>query len=108
MSTTVSQPSLTLDADAHQPASGGVGVCNLGPHFMASLDKYLQAGGRLQSIFRVNVIRTGAPITDDLPNVFGRMTFWMAAFNSDRTFHSSREFHIEQASTLGRCVVPDF
>jgi hypothetical protein len=72
MSTTVSQPSLTLDADAHQAAaSGGVRVCNLGPHFMASLDRYLQAGGRLQSIFRVNVIRTGLPITDDLPHVFG-------------------------------------
>ena len=67
-----SQPSLTVDADPRRPASGGVSVFNLDPHLMASLDRYLQAGGLLQSIFRINVVPTGAPISDDLPDVFGR------------------------------------
>src|SRR6516225_10176199 len=67
-----SYPSLTVDADPHRPASGGVTVCNLDPHLMVSLYSYVQAGGLLQSIFRINVVPTGAPISDDLPDVFGR------------------------------------
>ena len=66
------QPLLTVDADPCQPASCGVNVCNIDPDLMVSLGRYLRAGGLPQSIFRVNVVRTGASIGDDLPNVFGR------------------------------------
>jgi len=66
------RPLLTVDADPCQPASRGVNVCNIDPDLMVSLGRHLQAGGLPQSIFRVNVVRTGASIGDDLPNVFGR------------------------------------
>lgn len=66
------RPSLMVDADPRQPASGGVGVYALDPDLMVSLGRYLQAGGLLQSILRVTVVRTGASIGDDLPDVFGR------------------------------------
>jgi hypothetical protein len=66
------RPLLTIDSDSRQSASGSVSVCNLDPDLMVSLGRHLQAGGLLQSILRVNVVRTGAPIGDDLPDVFGR------------------------------------
>jgi hypothetical protein len=66
------QPLLTLEADRRQSGSCDVNVCNLDPDLMVSLARYLQAGGLPQSILRVSVIQTGAPIDDDLPDVFGR------------------------------------
>jgi hypothetical protein len=66
------QPLLTVDADPGQPGSCGVNVCNLDPGLMVSLGRHLQAGGLPQSILRVNVVRTGAPNGDNLPDVFGR------------------------------------
>jgi hypothetical protein len=69
---TLNQPLLTVDADPGQPGSCGVNVRNLDPDLMASVGRHLQAGGLPQSILRVNVVRTGAPIGDDLPDVFGR------------------------------------
>jgi hypothetical protein len=68
------QPLLTVDADPCQPASRGVTVCNIDPDLMVSLGRHLQAGGSAQSVLRVNVVRTGAPIGEDLPDVFGRYT----------------------------------
>jgi hypothetical protein len=65
------QPLLTVDADP-QPGSCGINICNLDPDLMVSLGRHLQAGGPPQSILRVNVVRTGEPIGDDLPDVFGR------------------------------------
>jgi hypothetical protein len=67
-----SRPSLVVDADPLQPALGSIGVYTLDPDLMVSLGRYLKAGGLLQSIFRVAVVRTGVPIGDDLPDVFGR------------------------------------
>ena len=66
------RPALRIDADPRHPASRGVGVYALDPDLMVSLGRYLQAGGLPQSILRVTVVRTGAPIGDDLPDVFGR------------------------------------
>jgi hypothetical protein len=66
------QPSLMVDSDPRQPASSGVGVYNLDPDLMGSLGRYMQAGGPLQFIFRVTVVRTEAPSDDNLPDVFGR------------------------------------
>jgi hypothetical protein len=66
------QPSLTLEADPRQPASAGVTVRNIDPDLMVRLGGRLQAGGLLQSILRVNVVRIGAPIDEDLPDVLGR------------------------------------
>jgi hypothetical protein len=68
----VNEPLLTVDADPCQPASCGVNICNIDPDLMVSLGRHLQAGGLPQSILRVNVVRTEAPIGDDLPDVFGR------------------------------------
>ena len=65
------QPLLRVDSDSHEPALGGVRVSSLDPNLMAHLARYIQAGGLLQSILRVAVIPTGAPIADDLPDVFG-------------------------------------
>jgi hypothetical protein len=65
------QPSLKVYFDPRQPASVGVGVYNLDPDFVA-LSRYTQAGGLLTSILRVTVVRTGAPIGENLPDVFGR------------------------------------
>jgi hypothetical protein len=66
------QPLLTVAADPRQPGSCGVNVCNLDPDLMISIGRHLQAGGLLQSILRVNVVRTGAPNGHDLPDIFGR------------------------------------
>jgi hypothetical protein len=66
------QPSLKVDANPHQSAPAGVTVSNLDPDLMVCLGRHLQAGGPLKSILRVKVARTGAPIDDDLPDVFGR------------------------------------
>jgi hypothetical protein len=66
------QPSLIFDADPRQPAAGGVGVYALDPDLMGSLGRYQQSGGRLQSILRVTVVRTGGRTGDDIPAVFGR------------------------------------
>jgi hypothetical protein len=66
------QPSLIVHDDACGPGSGGVGVYSLDPDLMVAVGRSLQAGGLLQSILRVSVLRTGAPIDDDLPDVFGR------------------------------------
>jgi hypothetical protein len=66
------QPSLMVDCDPRQPASGGLGAYRLDPDLMVSLGGYVQAGGLLQSILRVGVVRTGASVGDDLPDVFGR------------------------------------
>lgn len=68
----INQPSLLIDSDPRQPASGGVGVYGLDPDLMVSVSRYLQAGGLLQSIFRVKVVRTGELIDDTLPDVLGR------------------------------------
>jgi hypothetical protein len=66
------QPSLMLDSDPGQPTSVGIGVYSLDPASMVSLGRYMQAGGQLQSILRVTVVRAGPPIGDNLPDVFGR------------------------------------
>jgi hypothetical protein len=66
------QPSLIVDADPQRQASGVVGVYNLDPGLMGSLGRYLQAGGPLQSILRITVVRTEAASADNLPDVFGR------------------------------------
>jgi hypothetical protein len=66
------QPYLTVDGDPRQPASGGVRIRNLDRDLMVSLGRHLQAGGELRSLLRVNVVPTGPPIDDDLPDVFGR------------------------------------
>jgi hypothetical protein len=66
------QPLLTVDTDPKKLASAGVSVSNFDPDFMVSLRGHLRAGGRLQSILRVKLVRTAAPIDDDLPDVFGR------------------------------------
>ena len=63
----INQPLLMLDAEL-----GGVAVYNLDPNLMVSLGRYLQAGGLLQSILRVTVVRPRAEINDNLPDVFGR------------------------------------
>jgi hypothetical protein len=63
-------PSLTVETDPCRPV-GGVSVCNLDPDLMVSLDRHLEAGGRLQSMLRVRVVQEAAPIGDDLPDVFG-------------------------------------
>jgi hypothetical protein len=68
----INQPSLIFDADPRRTASGSVRVYAPDPELMASLGRYIQAGGVLQSILRVTVLRTGAPIGDNLPDVFGR------------------------------------
>jgi hypothetical protein len=68
----LNQPLLTVDTDPRQSASGSVSVCNLDPDLMVSLDRHLQAGGLPQSILRINVVRTEASISEDLPDVFGR------------------------------------
>jgi hypothetical protein len=68
----INQPSLMVDTDPRQQAATGVGVYTLDPDLMASLGRYMQAGGLLQSILRVTVVPTGAPIGDNLPDVFGR------------------------------------
>jgi hypothetical protein len=68
----INQPSLRVDFDPREPASVGVGVYNLDPDFVVSLSRYAQAGGLLASILRVTVVRTAAPIGDNLPDVFGR------------------------------------
>jgi hypothetical protein len=65
------RPSLTVDADPYQSTSKGITVANLDPDLMTCLGRYLQAGGPLQSILRVNVVPTGESIDDDLPDVFG-------------------------------------
>jgi hypothetical protein len=66
------RPSLTVDVDPFQPASGSVVVSALASDLMASLGRYLQAGGLLKFIFRVGVARTDAPAGDNFPDVFGR------------------------------------
>jgi hypothetical protein len=68
----IKQASLIVDADPRRPASGGVHVYALSPKLMASLDRYVQTGGTLSSILRVTVVRPGAPVGDNLPDVFGR------------------------------------
>lgn len=67
-----SRPMLKVDADPDRPGSQGVGICALDPDFMAALARYLGAGGLFESMLRVTVARTGAPIGDDLPDVAGR------------------------------------
>jgi hypothetical protein len=66
------RPVLMVDADPCQPTSCAVVVCALDPDLMVSLGRYLQQGGPMQSIFRVTVAPTGAPLDDSLPGVFGR------------------------------------
>jgi hypothetical protein len=66
------RPLLTVDDDPRQPASCGVRVYALAPDVMVSLDRYLRAGGLLQSLLRVTVVGTRAPGGDDLPDVLGR------------------------------------
>ena len=65
-----SEPLLMVDPDPRQPASG-VGIYSLDSDLMASLARCVQAGGLLQSILRVTVVRPAAPNGDDLPDVFG-------------------------------------
>jgi hypothetical protein len=65
-------PALVVDADPRQPTPSSVGVCGLDTGLMVSLGAYLRAGGLLQSILRVTVAGTGAPMGDNLPDVFGR------------------------------------
>lgn len=61
-----------VDADPGQPASRGIGLYGLGPDLMACLGRYMQAGGMLRSILRVEVVRPEPSIDDNLPDVFGR------------------------------------
>jgi hypothetical protein len=63
---------LMVDADPRRPAEGAVVVYALDSDLMVSLARYLQSGGLLQSVLRVTVLRPGAPINDNLPDVFGR------------------------------------
>ena len=68
------RPSLMVDGNPRQPASCGVGIYALAPDFMVSLGEYMRAGGMLQSILRVTVVRTETAIDEGLPDVFGRYT----------------------------------
>jgi hypothetical protein len=69
------QPLLTVDTDRCQPASWGVTLRNIDPDLMVSLGRHLREGGPPQSLLRVSVVRSGASIDDDLPDVFGRYHF---------------------------------
>jgi hypothetical protein len=64
------QPLLTVESGSGQPA---IAVCvhSLGSEFMASVERYMKGGGLLQSVLRITVAQTGAPIGDNLPDVFG-------------------------------------
>ena len=65
------QPLLMVDSDPGQPAIA-VGIHSLDAAFMASVERYVQGGGLLQSVLRITVGQTGALIGDSLPDVFGR------------------------------------
>lgn len=65
------QPFLMVDSDPGQPAIG-VGVYSLDSEFMASVERYMQGGGLLQSVLQVTVADTGVPTGDNLPDIFGR------------------------------------
>jgi hypothetical protein len=60
-----------VDSDPGQPAIG-VGVYSLDSELVASVERYMQGGGLLQSVLQVTVIQTGVPTGDNLPDVFGR------------------------------------
>jgi hypothetical protein len=62
---------LMVDSNPGQPTIA-VGVYSLDSEFMASVGRYMQGGGLLQSVLRITVAQTGAPVGDDLPDVFGR------------------------------------
>jgi hypothetical protein len=66
------RPLLTVDNDDRQPSAGSVSICNLDLDLMVSLQRHVREGGDLQSILRVDVVTTEAPIDADLPSVFGR------------------------------------
>ena len=63
---------LTIDSDLGEPALASVTVRHLDPDSVVALDRYTQAGGLLQSLLRVSVVRTGTPDGDNLPNILGR------------------------------------
>lgn len=64
------RPTLTVDSDLRDSCLVGVTVFGLDPNLMVVFDR--RAHGLLQSLLRVSVVRTGAPIRDDLPDIFGR------------------------------------
>ena len=65
-----SRPTLIVDGDSRRPGSVGVAVHRIDPDTMASLERYVQGGGRLEALLRVSVARSGAP--SGLPDVVGR------------------------------------
>ncbi len=65
-------PSLVVDSPLCAPGLLGLGVYLLDPDLTHSLDGYLQAGGRLQSILRVIVVPVDAPGDSNIPAVLGR------------------------------------
>jgi hypothetical protein len=66
------QPLLTFQSDSQRPWFGSVAVSDLDPDLVFSIRSDLELDHLLRSIFRVTVIESGWPESDDLPNVFGR------------------------------------
>ena len=100
------QPLLMFDSAPGQPASGSVLVYKLKPDLIGSLSRYTKANCLLQSILRVTVVETEAPIDDNLPGILGRYQVLEDGIRFTLHFHLNRDFHIEQASTLDRSVDP--
>jgi hypothetical protein len=65
------QLSLMVESDPGQPAIA-VGIYSLDSEFLASVERYLQGGGLLQSVLRITIDQTGVPIGSNVPDVFGR------------------------------------
>lgn len=66
------RPSLVIDSPLRTPGLLGLGVSLFDPDLTHSLDGYLQAGGRLQSILRVTVVPVDAPGDGNIPAILGR------------------------------------
>ena len=101
------QPLLTVDSDPRQSASGSVSVCNLDPDLMVSLGRHLQAGGRRSPSSELMSFEREHRMVTIFQTFLAAITFWKTGFGSYRTFHSSGDFHIEQALTPDRSVVPN-
>ena len=63
---------LAVDPAPDPRTPAGVGVYGADPDLMLALDRYAQAGGRWQSIFRVTVVHSGRSSGKELPEILGR------------------------------------
>jgi hypothetical protein len=64
-------PTLTLDADARDPASARVRVHNLHPEQIASMQGWALPASRLPHILRVSVAEPGPGADGELPDILG-------------------------------------